>query len=289
MAVPYVAHSLPAGTTARPAAPRWTDVLLGLLLAGVTVWGLFETGAYHVSPGVRTDFPDVMRGQDVVTLLTVPLLLIAGRGARSGSLASHLVRLGLLLYYAYTYLIYAFSPWNDAFPAYCAVIGLSAWGLLDGLSRLDASAVRASVRADRSRGTGAFLVGVGALFLLLWTAMIAPAVVGDGLPAGRVTYDIASAVHVLDLSLVLPLVVTTGVLLWRRRPEGVVLGVVVLCKIVTLGTALLAMNLLFAQSPNVGETALWAVVAGVALTLLVRLVRRVGSPDGPWLHPGPWH
>ena len=42
--------------------------------------------------------------------------------------------------------------------------------------------------------------------------MMVPAIPG-GLPAGRVTYDIASTVHVLDLAFVLPLRLATGVLL----------------------------------------------------------------------------
>ncbi len=52
-------------------------------------------------------------------------------------MAAHFLRLGLLLYCGYTYLSYAFSPYNDVYLAYVAIIGLSVFGLLDGLFRVD--------------------------------------------------------------------------------------------------------------------------------------------------------
>jgi hypothetical protein len=44
-------------------------------------------------------------------------------------------------------------------------------------------------------------------------------------------------IHVLDLGLVLPAAVLTGVLLARRRPWGFVLGAYFLVKFTTLGTS----------------------------------------------------
>lgn len=228
-----------------------------------------------------------MRGQDVLTLLTVPVLLWAAHRARHGSLASHLVRLGLLLYYAYSYLIYAVAPYNDAFLVYVGILGLSVFGLLDGIFRMDSAVVEHSVDARHSRGTGGFLVAVGVLFVVLWLSMLLPALPGD-LPAGRVLYDIPSTVHVLDLSMVLPLVVATGSMLLRRQPMGVALGVLVLTKIVTLGLALLSMGLLFSDDPNPGEMGLWGVIAAVAAVLLLRLLREVGRPVHPFLRASIW-
>lgn len=276
-----------AAVSRRGPLPAWYDGLLAALLAGATTYGLAVDAAYRVPEGVRADFPDVMRGQDVVTALTVPFFLWLTHRALHGSLAHHLVSLGLSLYYAYSYVIYALSPYNDAFLVYVGIIGLSVFGLLDGLFRLDAGVVDVSVEARESRGTGWFLIVVGAMFAMLWLAMLVPAIPGD-LPAGRVTYDIASPVHVLDLSMVLPLVVAAGVMLVRRLPTGVVLGAVVLTKITTLGAALLAMNLLFTDDPNAAETVQWSVVAAVAVVLLVRLLRHVHAPAGGWMRDSLW-
>lgn len=102
------------------------------------------------------------------------------------------------------------------------------------------------------------------------------------------TYDITSAVHTLDLSMVLPLVIGSGVMLVRRRPVGVMLGAVVLCKMVALGLAMLAMNLLFNSNPNLPETVLWGTIAVTAATLMTRLLHHVSTPTGPWMRESIW-
>jgi hypothetical protein len=132
-----------------------------------------------------------------------------------------------------------------------------------------------------------FLAIVGCLFTALWLAMILPAIPGD-LPAGRVTYDIASAVHVLDLAIVMPLIFATAWLTLRGRVIGVVLAAVLLTKMVTLGLALLAMNVAFHDNPNPGEMALWVAVAGVATVALTRVLRAMEKPPEPWMRLRLW-
>ncbi len=267
--------------------PLSYSAVIGLLLVAVTWYGLLSADAYRVSPGVREDFPDVMRGQDVVTLLTVPLLAWSGYRARAGSLRMHLPWLGLMLYYAYTYVIYAFSPYNDVFLLYVALIGMSGYALLDGLFRLDLSAVAPAVAAVPRRGMAVFLAVVGGFFTALWLAMLLPAIPGD-LPDGRITYDIASAVHVLDLAFIMPLLFATAWLTFRGRVIGPVLAAVLLAKMVTLGLALLAMNLAFNDSPNAVEMGLWALVAGVAATALAMVLRAMTPAPAPWIRPRLW-
>ncbi len=267
--------------------PLAFSVVLSTALVGVTLYGLLADGAYRVSPGVREDFPDVMRGQDVLTLLTVPLLIWAARRAHAGSLRTHLVWLGLLLYYAYSYVMYAFAPFNDVFLAYTMIIGLSGYGFLNGLLRLDMQAVSPAVASVPRRTVGVFLLVVAGIFLGLWLSMIVPAIPG-GLPAGRMTYDIASAVHVLDLSVMLPLLVGAGWMLLRARPAGPVLGVVLLCKIVTLGLALMSMRLLFTDDFDPGELVLWVAVAGVAAIWLAVSLRQMTTPAPPWMRHDVW-
>ena len=275
------------GARAASTVPLWYSAMIAVLLMAVTGYGLLDADAYRVSPGVREDFPDVMRGQDVVTLLTVPLLAWSAYRARTGSLRMHLLWLGLVLYYAYTYVIYAFSPYNDVFLAYVILIGMTGYALLDGLFRLDLRAVAPAAVAVPRRGLAVFLAVVGCFFTALWLAMILPAIPGD-LPAGRVTYDIASAVHVLDLAFIMPLLFATAWLTYRGRVIGVVLAAVLLAKMVTLGLALLAMNLGFTDSPNAGEIALWVVVAAVAAAVLTRVLRAMQTPAAPWMRSRLW-
>lgn len=116
--------------------------------------------------------------------------------------------------------------------------------------------------------------------------MIVPAIPG-GLPAGRVTYDIASTVHVLDLAFVLPPCWPPGSG-WCGHVAGPAVVAVLLCKIVTLGLAMLAMNLVFVDEPGAGEVGMWATIAVVADGWLAVGARRMRPVDGPWLCPTLW-
>jgi hypothetical protein len=99
------------------------------------------------------------------------------------------------------------------------------------------------------------------------------------------------AIYVLDLSLVLPAVVATGVMLLRGHPAGPVLGAVVLAKIVTLGLAMEAAALALVVDglvPDPATTSLFAVLIVACGTLLARGSRRLGTPAAGWLRPALW-
>lgn len=291
-------HSVITGGAApkRP-EPRKPQVLplgytvgLAAVLLAVTLYGLLVEGAYRVPLGVRESLPETLRGQDMLTLLTVPILLWASVRARAGSLRAHIVWLALLFYVAYTYLMYVVTPFNDVFLLYVAAIGLASFGLLNGLVRIDVTVASAAFSRFPRRGLSVFLLAVGALFVALWLAQILPAIPG-GVPDGLIVYDIPNTVHVLDLAIVLPLMIATGVLLFRGHQVAPVLATLLLVKMTTVGLALMFMNgFVYAGGGqlNVAETAIWGVivVAGTAWLLMVmRRVRRV--PDG-WLRPGVW-
>ena len=285
-----VPHAIPAyADIGRPRLlPIAYTLILAVVLTAATTYGLIVDVAYRVSPGVLETLPDVMRGQDLLTLLSAPVLVWTAWRARAGSLLAHLLWLGLLLYYAYSYLMYAFAPYTDAFLLYLAVIGMASYALLDGLFRLDMTVIGPVFARIPRRGLGTFLIAVAALFIAMWLAMLLPAIPGD-LPDGRFTYDIASAVHVLDLTFVLPTVLAAGSLLLRRQPAGAVLGIVLLCKMVTLGLALVFMNLVFVENADVGETATWMLIAAISTAWLIVVARRMSPPRAIWMRERLWH
>jgi hypothetical protein len=274
-----------------PVLPPWFTLLLAGAITAVTVYGLGYADAYRVSPGVRETLPDTLRGQDLLTLLTVPVLVWTALRARRGSLRAHLVWLALLLYYAYSYLMYVVAPFNDAFLLYVAVIGLSSYGLFNGLVRLDIHTAAPAFAAVRTRALASFLLVVGTLFTALWLAQIIPAIPG-GLPDGRVVYDIPSTVHVLDLAYILPLVVATGVLLLRGHPVAPVLGVLVLVKMLTLGLALLLMDSFViaggGELSDPAEPYIWGTITVISAGWLYALMRRLGPAPPGWLRPTVW-
>jgi hypothetical protein len=270
--------------------PLWYTVGIAAVLLAVTLYGLLVEGAYRVPLGVRETLPETLRGQDLLTLLTVPVLLWASVRARAGSLRAHIVWLALLFYVAYTYLMYVVTPFNDVFLLYVAAIGLASYGVLNGLLRIDVAIASAAFSEFPRRGLGAFLLAVGALFVTLWLAQILPAIPGE-LPEGLIVYDVPNTVHVLDLAFVLPLMIATGVLLFRGHQVATVLATLLLVKMTTVGLALIFMNaFVYAEGSqiNVAETAIWGVIVVVGVAWLVVVMRRIRrAPDG-WLRPGLW-
>lgn len=280
------ASASPPSASARPLPIGYT-LVLAAVVAAATLYGLLAEQAYRVSEGVLENWPQVARGQDLLTLMTLPFLVWSAVTARSGSLKAHLMWLGLVLYYAYTYVMYAFAPYNDAFLAYVAIMGLSSYGLLDGLLRIDVRTAAPAFGAAPRRAAGWYLIGVAVLFTGMWLAMVAPAIPGD-LPSGRMYYDIPSAVHILDLAFVLPLVLAAGVMLLRGHPAGTVLAGTVMCMKAVLALAMLSMSFAFLDSPNPGEVTLWTVIAVVSAGWIVLGARRSARPPDPWLRTSLW-
>jgi hypothetical protein len=270
--------------------PLWFSLALGAIAVAAALFGLLVDGAYRVSPGVRETLPETLRGQDIVNLVAAVVLVWAGVRARGGSFKAHVLWLAVCLYLAYTYLMYVVAPFNDVFLLYVAGIGLAGFGLLNGLVRIRAAAVADAFEEAPRRPIAWFLIVAGSLFALVWLSQVLAAIPG-GVPEGLFTYDIPSMVHVLDLSLALPLVIGSGVLLLRRHPMGPVLAALMLCKIVTLGLALISMNayvFVTGGSANLGETVVWAVMALVAGGALALGARRTGPVAGDWLRPTFW-
>jgi len=289
-AAPVASATEPTRTPAGRPLPVPYTLLQAVLLVAATGYGLLASHAYRLS----SDIAAQGRGQDLLTLLTVPVLVWCSARARAGSLRAHLLWLGLLLYMTYTYITYAFSvPFNNMFLVYIAVLGLATYGLINGLLRIDVATVAPAFAATPRRTAAWALALTSSAFALVWLADILPALPG-GLPQRRFAYDLPNPVYVLDLAWLIPLVLTTAVLLWRAHPAAPALAAVLLVKLLTLGLAILAMaafmlaegtGLDAAAAPIVTLAAILVVLASVLLTVGARRMRPVSAA---WLRPSLW-
>lgn len=288
MSVAETMHTTsPSATPNRAGTVPLTWTLAAVLVAA-TSYGLVADG-YRETPA-RELLGATLRGQDVLTLLTVPALLASTLMARRGSLRAHLVSLGILLYVPYTYLMYVVVPYNDAFLLYVAAIGLGSYLFFDGLIRMNVHSLRDTFAHVPRRGIGWFLIATGALFGAMWL-MQNLTVIPGGVPDGLFVYDIPSTVHVLDLAFMLPTVIAAGVLLLRGHPAGAVLAAVMLIHMVTLGLALLFMNggtAVAGSTIDPGETFTWATIVLVSGGFLLALFRSMGTAPTGWLRPSVW-
>ena len=272
---------------------RWpvtVSVLLTVTLLPAVAYGLLSPTAYR---GYGQDLVLLSRAQDALTALVLPTLVWASVRSRRGSFAAHILWLGLLFYLAYTYAIYLIG-WqqNRFFLVYVMAVLASVAALVNGLVRVDSAAIQPAVGGFRTRGLGRFLVIIGVAFIGLWLSDIGPSALGGRAPAHVGPGGTAYAVYVLDLTVALPVVIVTGVLLMRGHPMAVLLAGVVLVKITTLFTALwlgvLAQVLAGNQVALTPDMVPSAVLPFVTIVVLARGVRRLGRPADGWLHAELW-
>lgn len=247
-----------------------TRAIIALAAVAASV-GLFVAAVYRETAWVTSQ----NRGQYLVTLFALTVLILVLVGVRRGSPRATLVWLGLLGYIAYTYTGAAFAyGFNALFLVYVALFSLSGAALIAGLLGIDAPALREAFdhRTPR-RAVIASLLVMAAVLCLLWLGQIIPFFKEGKLPEMIVLAKTPTVyVFVLDLGVVVPLAVLSAWWLWCDRAWGYVLSGFVLVKAAAMGLALLSMTafvLLAGLTVDTALTAAWAVlaVAGMALSV----------------------
>jgi hypothetical protein len=185
------------------------------LAAAAAFAGLAIGGLYLDAP----NWVQQARGTDLATLfLAVPVLAAGLWTASRGSSAGRLAVVAGLLYLVYNYAIFAFSvAMNPLTALHIAIFGLALWSLLfAGRSAVDgAEAVTESLNR---RAAGGLLIGVAAMFGLLWLGQIATVATTGVLPPDLIKAGISSnPVYALDLAFFLPLCAIAGIGLLRRN------------------------------------------------------------------------
>jgi hypothetical protein len=133
----------------------WLVMTLAAIAAAV---GLFAPSIYRAETAWVVP---QSRGQDMVTLLTLVVMVPVLRAAQHGSPRATLIWLGLLGYLAYTYTGAAFAyAFNEPFPVYVALFGGTGAALIAGLSSVDAARLQGAF-SDQARQRGGVSAGHG--------------------------------------------------------------------------------------------------------------------------------
>ncbi|WOQ17810.1 hypothetical protein [Raineyella sp. W15-4] len=260
----------------------WLSVVAAVLAIAGNIVALSWPGFYaDLTPA----FLPQAYAQDIANLALVsPLMLICAGLALCGSDRAYLLWLGTLAFTVYNYVIYTFAvPFGPLFLLWVAVLGLSTYALIGGLTTLDRTIARRFTGRRTVTVVGWSLIVLGALFALLWLREDVPALLAGTTPQSVVDLAVpTNPVHVLDLAFFLPAVIGVGVLMLRRRPFAVVVAPVPLVFLILTGVPILVTPLV--QSA-VGQPPAWsvAVVIGpltlVVTVLLIWLLASIGAPD----------
>lgn len=269
------------------ALPLWYSLLLAAVVTPATLYGLLIADAYRVPAQLVVTW----RAQDLITLLVVPVLLWSAVRARAGSLRAHLVWVGVVFWLTYAYAHYAFGvPYTDIFLLYVAALTLSAYGLLDGLLRVDVAALAPAFSAAPRRATAWYLLLGAVGFGALWLGEIAAAFPG-GQPASNLVHDLPSPTYVLDLAWVIPLFLATARLLRRHHPAAPMLAATGLVWLLILSLAMLAMTpfmLADARPLDPVFTTIFSVLAILTTGILTIGAHHTRPPTTPWLRRSLW-
>ena len=274
---------------------------IALLTAGASAAGLFlrGDGAFEPVTSVRGEEYEMATtgvyaynaerivaegvGWDIFTLIfAVPALLAALPSLLKGSLGGRLFVLGILAYLFYQYLMYAVAwAFGPLFLLFIAIFGLSLAAIAWIVSTIPLSRL-AELFTDSfpKRGVAVLCFLLAALLLFMWLARILSALGGqiDGVLQGQTTL----VVQALDLGLIVPLALFTGVAAWRGSAVGYLLSSVVVIKAVAMAAAICAMLLsawAYEGRLEAVPLAVFAAVAGVAVWLALRMYRSL-PPTG---------
>ncbi|MGV8966486.1 MAG: hypothetical protein ACOH2F_09415 [Cellulomonas sp.] len=280
-----------------PGAPRSLRYLLlvSALVLVAASFGLVSEDAYRsVSALTRSTW----RAQDVVTLLSVPLLLWTSAHARSGSFTAHVASVGVLTWLTYCYAHQAIGvPFTAMFLVYVAILGLAGFAMIDGLLRVDVvAAAPAFVQAPYRAGFW-FLTVASVGITGLWLSDILPALPG-GLPANLHLAELPNPTWVLDLAWIIPAAVAGAWMLRRRHPAGPLVAGVMLVMLLILSVAMLTVTPVAlvdglgsdpAVRPQlVAFTAIFTVLGVVEALLLATTQYRLGTGPRLSMRRGWW-
>lgn len=216
-----------------------------------------------------------MQANDLVTLvLALPLLGISYWLTLRGSLRGKLLLTGTLGFILYTYITMCFgAAYNKLFLVYVALFSLSLFAFILSMMSFDLSALSTHFSEKLPRGWIAGLLFFAAAFLsLAWLGRIAATFAPDAIPALDNTTSMF--IQAMDLGIIVPVCILSGILLLRCHPWGYLLASVGLTKFLTLGIAVSLMGLNMARvgvPVSIVELVIFPgmALAGVVMTVIL--------------------
>ena len=223
-----------------------------------------------------------MQANDLVTLaLGLPLLAISFWLSLRGSLRGRLLMTGTLGFILYTYITMCFgAAYNKLFLIYVALFSLSLFAFILSMASFDLKTLPSHFSDKLPRGWIAGLLFFAAAFLsLAWLGRIAATFAPNSIPVLENTTSMF--IQAMDLGLIVPLCVMSGVLLLRRRAWGYLLASIGLMKFLTMGVAVSMMSLNMLRvgvAISMVEVSVFPIIAVANLVMVVVLLRNIKDP-----------
>ena len=197
----------------------WSSVIAVLVLVA-SLYGLFDPSIYSKE---TLNWATQAKGQDIGNLIAVVALVISGYLYAKGSFKGALVWLGTLSYLIYAYIVYAMAVhFNALFLVYVAILGLCSYAAVFNLGKIMSH--KAAFPVSSRKFAARSLIAFGVLFALLWLSEVIPALIAGHAPQSTLDAGLwVNPIHVIDLSVVLPAFILTGLYALKGKTNGLLL------------------------------------------------------------------
>jgi hypothetical protein len=255
----------------------WITLILVVLLGITSLNGLL-TPEFYKNETLNWRIQAI--GQDVINLsLIVPVLIVSAIFSKRGNKTAPFIWAGAIQYLLYTFLIYCFDVhFNNMFLIYCLILGITFYAFNYFMYlEIRKPPINITVNTPVIRGTAIYFLILPFIFYLLWLAEIIPAIIHSIIPASVSESGLfTNPVHVIDLSVFLPGIFVTGILLYKRKILGYILAPIILTFFILMDLTIA--YLIFAMNANgiYSNTNIAVVMISLAIVsafLLIRFMR----------------
>ena len=254
-------------------------IILSISLAIVSYFGAFVSSTYSrdsISMGVQG------MGQDIVDLfIVVPLLILSLVFVRKGKINSYFIFSGILFYVLYSFFIYSFGVhFNNLFLLYCLTLGTSLYTFIIMIVQLSKIDIQNNITSKAPlKAIGIFFIIIAAMFYMLWLKDIVPAILHNSVPSevGENSLQV-NPVHVLDISIALPGLIITAVLLLKKQKLGFIFTPVFLVFIIILAIALIGMVLMLklkGLNDDISISVIFSLLAIISSIFLIKFFKSI--------------
>ena len=195
-----------------------------------------------------------MQGNDLITLIVgLPLLVISSWLAgvystqQDGSLRGRLLLTGTIGFILYTYMSMSMlTAYNMLFLVYVALFGMSLYAFILCMLSFDLEDLPRHFSEKLPRGwIAGVLFAVGGFLSLAWIGRVIPELLHPEMPAA-LENTTTRVIQAMDLTLIAPLAILSGLLLLRRNAWGYLLASVAVLKGLTMALAVSTMAITMA-------------------------------------------
>ena len=260
----------------RSNTPLYFSIPLSLLIIVTSIGGMFFRSVYaretlaYAAQGVAQDLFDF--------IIVTPTLTISALMIRSGKRSALFVWLGTMLYVLYTFVIYCFAVhFNSLFLVYCLTLGTSFYAIVTVLTNMSFDEVKGWFNDKKTENAmSMFLLLIGVMFYSTWLKEIIPALIHNDIPQSvREARLLTNPVHVLDLSIFLPGVLISSILLKKRHSLGYLFApsllIFVILTAIAIGSMVISMSLSGVEV-ELSLSMIFAVVALISVFVLVNFL-----------------